>query len=154
MSLFWKLVTGNFKLSFLVTGNWKLFPLETDTKGVDNTIMEQQERDLNKPIRFVILGTSYTIKPTEDLTAEAINELIDYVKGLVESYLRKGFDKPRIPLLVAFHIADEKRRLQEEYELPLHRIVERLQFAIEEDTETHTQPATRNAEEAPDTEEE
>ncbi len=97
--------------------------------------MEQQEQDLNKPIRFVILGTPYTIKPTEELTSEAIDELIDYVKSLVESYLRRGFDEARVPLLVAFHIADEKRRLQEEYELPLHRMVERLQFAIEEDTE-------------------
>ena len=97
--------------------------------------MEQQELDLNKPMRFVILGTPYTIKPTEELTPEAITELIDYVKSLVESYLRKGFDEQRVPLLVAFHIADEKRRLQEKYELPLSRIVERLQFAIEDDTE-------------------
>ncbi|MCY3740423.1 MAG: hypothetical protein OXH00_05340 [Candidatus Poribacteria bacterium] len=97
--------------------------------------MEQQEQDLNKPIRFVILGTPYTIKPTEELTAEDIGKLVDQVKSLVESYLRRGFDEARVPLLVAFHIADEKRRLQEEYELPLHRIVERLQFAIEEDTE-------------------
>ena len=42
------------------------------------------------PIRFVILGTPYTIKPTEELTAEAINELVVYVKNLVESYLRKA----------------------------------------------------------------
>ena len=97
--------------------------------------MEQQDQDLNKPIRFVILGTPYTIKPTEELPSEAISELIDYVKSLVESYLRRGFDEARVPLLVAFHIADEKRRLQEEYELPLHRIVERLQFAIEEEAE-------------------
>ncbi|MCY3552021.1 MAG: cell division protein ZapA [Candidatus Poribacteria bacterium] len=97
--------------------------------------MEQQE---SKPIRFVILGTPYTIKPTEELTAEAINELVDYVKSLVESYLRKGFDEQRVPLLVAFHIADEKRRLQEKYELPLYRIVERLQFAIEDDTRAET----------------
>ena len=100
--------------------------------------MEQQDQDLNKPIRFVILGTPYTIKPTEELPSEAISELVDYVKSLVESYLRRGFDEARVPLLVAFHIADEKRRLQEEYELPLHRIVERLQFAIEEDTEPLT----------------
>jgi hypothetical protein len=92
----------------------------------------QQEQDF-MPIRFVILGTPYTIKPTEELTAEAINELVVYVKSLVESYLRKGFDEQRVPLLVAFHIADEKRRLQEKYELPLYRIVERLQFAIEEE---------------------
>ena len=108
--------------------------------------MEQQEQDLTKPIRFVILGTPYTIKPTEELTAEAISELVDYVKSLVESYLRKGFDEQRVPLLVAFHIADEKRRLQEEYELPLHRIVERLQFAIEEDTETQSPTFTDNME--------
>ena len=97
--------------------------------------MEQQE---SKPIRFVILGTPYTIKPTEELTEEAITELVDYVKSLVESYLRKGFDEHRVPLLVAFHIADEKRRLQEKYELPLYRIVERLQFAIEDDTKAET----------------
>ena len=94
----------------------------------------QQEQDF-MPIRFVILGTPYTIKPTEELTPEAINELVEYVKNLVESYLRKGFDEQRVPLLVAFHIADEKRRLQEKYELPLYRIVERLQFAIEEEME-------------------
>ena len=102
---------------------------------------EQQEHE-GKPIRFVILGTPYTIKPTEELTSEAIGELVDYVKALVESYLRKGFDEQRVPLLVAFHIADEKRRLQEKYELPLYRIVERLQFAIEEYTESGPPPLT------------
>ena len=95
----------------------------------------QQEQDF-MPIRFVILGTPYTIKPTEELTPEAIHELVEYVKNLVESYLRKGFDEQRVPLLVAFHIADEKHRLQEKYELPLYRIAERLQFAIEEETES------------------
>ena len=94
--------------------------------------MQEQEHDF-KPIRFVILGTPYTIKPTDELTTDNINELVEYVKSLVESYLRKGFDEQRVPLLVAFHIADEKRRLQEKYELPLYRIVERLQFAIEEE---------------------
>ena len=108
--------------------------------------VEQQEQEI-KPIRFVILGTPYTIKPTEELTAEAITELIDYVKSLVESYLRRGFDEARVPLLVAFHIADEKRRLQEEFELPLHRMVERLQFAIEEDTELGSLPVTEDTEE-------
>ena len=101
-------------------------------KGVDNDIMQDQTHDF-KPIRFVILGTPYTIRPTDDLTPDNINELVEYVKNLVEYYLRKGFDEQRIPLLVAFHIADEKRRLQEEYELPLHRMVEKLQFAIEEE---------------------
>ena len=99
--------------------------------------MEAYENDF-KPIRFVILGTPYTIKPNEELTAENINELVEYVKNLVDSYLRKGFDEQRVPLLVAFHIADEKRRLQDKYELPLHRIVERLQFAIEEDMPSET----------------
>jgi len=94
--------------------------------------MQEQEYNFN-PIRFVILGTPYTIKPTEDLTSDNINELVEYVKSLVESYLRKGFDEQRVPLLVAFHIADEKRRLQEKYELPLYRMVERLQFAIEDE---------------------
>ncbi len=109
--------------------------------------MEQQEQEF-KPIRFVILGTPYTIKPTEELTAEAIAELIEYVKSLVESYLRRGFDEARVPLLVAFHIADEKRRLQEKFELPLHRMVERLQFAIEEDPELEPPPVPEDAGEA------
>ncbi len=108
--------------------------------------MEQQEQEL-KPIRFVILGTPYTIKPTEELTSEAITELVDYVKNLVESYLRRGFDEARVPLLVAFHIADEKRRLQEEFELPLHRMVERLQFAIEDDIELESTPVREDTEE-------
>ena len=47
------------------------------------------------PIRFVILGTPYTIKPTEELTPEAIHELVESVKSLVESYIRKGFDEQR-----------------------------------------------------------
>lgn len=99
--------------------------------------MQEQEHDF-KPIRFVILGTPYTIKPTDELTTDNINELVEYVKSLVESYLRKGFDEQRVPLLVAFHIADEKRGLQEKYELPLHRMVERLQFAIEEEAPNDT----------------
>lgn len=116
-------------------------------KGVNNDIMEQQEHDLNKPIRFVILGTPYSIKPTEELSSEDIAELVEQVKNLVESYLRRGFDETRVPLLVAFHIADEKRRLQKEYELPLHRIVERLQFAIEEDMEPDEISFTADTEE-------
>ena len=99
--------------------------------------MEQQEQDFT-PIRFVILGTPYTIKPTEELTAEAIHELVEYVKSLVESYLRKGFDEQRVPLLVAFHIADEKRRLEDKYEAPLYRIAEKLQFGIEAEPEPQT----------------
>ena len=103
--------------------------------------MQEHENDF-KPIRFVILGTPYTIKPTEELTVDQINELVEYVKSLVESYLRKGFDEQRVPLLVAFHIADEKRRLQEKFELPLSRMVERLQFAIEEDAPFETSDNT------------
>lgn len=107
--------------------------------------MEQQEHDLNKPIRFVILGTPYTIKPTEELTSADIAELVEEVKNLVESYLRRGFDETRVPLLVAFHIADERRRLQEE----LRRIVERLQFAIEEDSEPDEISFVADTEEQP-----
>lgn len=105
--------------------------------------MQEHENDF-KPIRFVILGTPYTIKPTEELTADSINELVEYVKSLVESYLRKGFDEQRVPLLVAFHIADEKRRIQAEYELPLSRIVEKLQFAIDENAVLETSDETSN----------
>ncbi len=99
--------------------------------------MNQQEQDFT-PIRCVILGTPYIIKPTEELMPEAIHELVEHIKSLVESYIRRGFDEQRVPLLVAFHVADEKRRLQEKYESPLYRMVERLQSAIEEETEPET----------------
>ena len=125
---------GAFNID-IVEHSYTLIWFTKNTKGVENDIMQEHENDF-KPIRFVILGTPYTIKPTEELTVDDINELVEYVKSLVESYLRKGFDEQRVPLLVAFHIADEKRRLQEEYELPLSRIVERLQFAIEKDAPT------------------
>ena len=127
---------GTFNID-IVERSYNLIWFAKNTKGVDNDIMQEHENDF-KPIRFVILGTPYTIKPTEELTVDHINELVEYVKSLVESYLRKGFDEQRVPLLVAFHIADEKRRLQEEYELPLSRMVERLQFAIEEDAPFET----------------
>ena len=73
--------------------------------------MQQQEHEI-EPIRFVILGMPYTIKPTEDLTAKDIDQLVKSIKELVDSYSHKGYDERRIPLLVAFHIADEKRQLQ------------------------------------------
>ncbi len=91
--------------------------------------MQEQE---NQAIRFVILGTPYSIKPSDDLPREDIHELIEYVKGLVESYTQKGFDEQKIPLLVAFHVADEMRRLQHFYEAPLQQLVDKLQGAIEE----------------------
>ncbi len=93
--------------------------------------MQQKEQE-QQAIRFVILGVPYSIRPSEDLSAEDIHELIEYVKGLVSSYSQKGFDEQKIPLLVAFHIADELRRLQASYETPLHRLVEKLHVAIED----------------------
>ena len=131
---------GTFNID-IVERSYILIWFTKNTKGVDNDIMQEHENDF-KPIRFVILGTPYTIKPTEELTVDQINELVEYVKSLVESYLRKGFDEQRVPLLVAFHIADEKRRLQEKFELPLSRMVERLQFAIEEDAPFETSDNT------------
>ncbi len=77
--------------------------------------MQQQEHEV-EPIRVVILGMPYTILPTEDLTTQDINDLVKSIKELVDSYSQKGYDERRIPLLVAFHIADEKRRLQESHE--------------------------------------
>ena len=77
--------------------------------------MQQQEHEA-QPIRVVILGMPYTILPTEDLTAQDINDLVKSIKELVDSYSQKGYDERRIPLLVAFHIADEKRRLQESHD--------------------------------------
>lgn len=95
--------------------------------------MQHQEHEV-EPIRFVILGMPYTIRPTENLTVQDINDLVKSIKELVEFYSHKGYDERRIPLLIAFHIADENRQLQESYQLPLQRLVEKLQAVIEEDT--------------------
>lgn len=93
--------------------------------------MEEKGQE-QQSIRFVILGVPYSIRPSDDLSEDDIHELIDYVKGLVSSYSQKGYDEQKIPLLVAFHIADEMRRLQASYEAPLHRLVEKLHIAIED----------------------
>ena len=94
--------------------------------------MQEKEQQHQQAIRFVILGVPYSIRPSDDLSEDDILELIEYVKGLVNSYSQKGFDEQKIPLLVAFHIADELRRLQASYETPLYRLVEKLHIAIED----------------------
>ena len=94
--------------------------------------MQQKEQQPQQAIRFVILGVPYSIIPSEELSEDELHELIEYVKRLVNSYSQKGADEQQIPLLVALHIADEKRRLQASYEAPLHRLVEKLHIAIED----------------------
>ena len=85
----------------------------------------------NKAIRFVILGIPYSIKPTDELTAEDIDVLITYVKQRIERFTQKGYDHTRIPILVAFDIANELRELQKFYELPINRAIDKLKFVLE-----------------------
>ena len=85
----------------------------------------------NHNIRFVILGVSYSIRPTEELTAEDIEILVTYVKNRIENYTKKGYDQSRIPILVAFDIANELRELQKFYELPINRAIDKLKFVLE-----------------------
>lgn len=82
-------------------------------------------------IRFVILGIPYSIRPSEELSAEDIEILITYVKSRVESYTHKGYEESRIPMLVAFDIANELRELQKFYELPINRAIDKLKFVLE-----------------------
>ncbi len=82
-------------------------------------------------IRFVILGIPYSIKPSEELSAEDIDVLITYVKNRVDSYAKKRYDETRIPMLVAFDIANELRELQKFYELPINRAIDKLKFVLE-----------------------
>ncbi len=90
----------------------------------------QDDSDMST-IRFVILGIPYSIKPTEDLTAEDIDVLVTYVKSRIESFRQKGYDESRIPILVAFDIANELRVLQKFYELPINRAIDKLKFVLE-----------------------
>ncbi|MCE2402643.1 cell division protein ZapA [Candidatus Poribacteria bacterium] len=85
----------------------------------------------NKAIRFVILGIPYSIKPTDELTGEDIDVLVSYVKQRIERYMQKGYDQTRIPILVAFDIANELRELQKFYELPINRAIDKLKFVLE-----------------------
>ena len=104
---------------------------QTDTQDEQHTEEEKQSTEDGKSIRFVILGTPYSIRPTEELTAEDINILIVYVKQRVESFTQKGYDHTRIPMLVAFDIANELRELQKYYELPINRAIDKLKFVLE-----------------------
>ncbi len=104
---------------------------QTDTQDEQQTEEEGQSIEDGKSIRFVILGTPYSIRPTEELTAEDIDILITYVKQRIESFTQKGYDHTRIPILVAFDIANELRELQKYYELPINRAIDKLKFVLE-----------------------
>jgi hypothetical protein len=104
---------------------------QTDTQDEQQTEEENKATDENKAIRFVILGIPYSIKPTAELTAEDIDILVTYVKQRVESFTQRGYDHTRIPMLVAFDIANELRELQKYYELPINRAIDKLKFVLE-----------------------
>lgn len=107
----------------------------------EENLEENQEEQLNEvddgskqdaqAIRFVILGIPYSIRPSEDLTVDDIDVLVTYVKNRIESYSQKGYDETRIPMLVAFDIANELRELQKFYELPINRAIDKLKFVLE-----------------------
>lgn len=99
-----------------------------DEQKTEEEIKPAQE---NQAIRFVILGIPYSIKPTDELTAKDIDMLVTYVKNRIESYTQKGFDHTRIPILVAFDIANELRELQKFYELPINRAIDKLKIVLE-----------------------
>ena len=94
---------------------------------------ENQPEQVGQSIRFVILGTHYTIRPTDELTADDIDVLITYVRNRIDRYSQKGYDHTRIPILVAFDIANELRELQQFYELPINRAIDKLKFILEPD---------------------
>lgn len=104
---------------------------ETVDQEEQNKEEESQPTQVGNAIRFVILGIPYTIRPTDELTAEDIDVLIVYVKNRIERYSQKGYDHTRIPILVAFDIANELRELQQFYELPINRAIDKLKFVLE-----------------------
>jgi len=104
---------------------------QTDSQDEQQTEEEKQSIEDGKSIRFVILGTPYSIRPTEELTAEDIDILVTYVKQRIESFTQKGYDHTRIPILVAFDIANELRELQKYYELPINRAIDKLKIVLE-----------------------
>ena len=107
---------------------------EQQEEQVDEQHKEDEDNQSTQDaqsIRFVILGIPYSIKPTDELSAENIDVLISYVKNRVDSYAKKRFDETRIPMLVAFDIANELRELQKFYELPINRAIDKLKFVLE-----------------------
>ena len=102
-----------------------------DIQDEQKTEQGNQPAQESQAIRFVILGIPYSIKPSDELSAENIDILITYVKNRIESYTHKGYDETRIPILVAFDIANELRELQKFYELPINRAIDKLKFVLE-----------------------
>lgn len=105
-------------------------------KDEERTVGQVEEKEAgqqeeNTPIRFFILGIPYSIKPTDDLTADDIDTLVTYVKERIAGYSQKGHDEARIPMLVAFDIANELRELQQYYEMPINRAIDKLKFVLE-----------------------
>ena len=108
---------------------------QTDIQNEQQTEEEKQPNGEGKVIRFVILGIPYSIRPTEELTAEDIEILVAYVKQRIESFTQKGYDHTRVPVLAAFDIANELRDLQKYYELPINRAIDKLKFVLEPEPE-------------------
>ena len=107
---------------------------EQQNEEAKKPIQDNQDNQDNQgiqPIRFVILGIPYSIKPSDELSAEDIDILVTYVKNRIESYTKKRYDKSRIPILVAFDIANELQELQKFYELPINRAIDKLKFVLE-----------------------
>ena len=104
---------------------------EQQNEEAKKPIQDNQDNRGIQPIRFVILGIPYSIKPSDELSAEDIDILVTYVKNRIESYTKKGYDESRIPILVAFDIANELRELQKFYELPINRAIDKLKFVLE-----------------------
>ncbi len=107
---------------------------EQKEEHFDEQPKEEEDKESTQDvqaIRFVILGIPYSIKPSEELSAEDIDVLITYVKNRVDSYAKKRYDGTRIPMLVAFDIANELRELQKFYELPINRAIDKLKFVLE-----------------------
>ncbi len=105
---------------------------EQQEEQVDEQPKEDQQSTQDvQAIRFVVLGIPYSIKPSEELNADDIEVLISYVKNRVDSYAKKRYDESRIPMLVAFDIANELRELQKFYELPINRAIDKLKFVLE-----------------------
>jgi hypothetical protein len=106
---------------------------EQQEEQVDEQSKEEDKQSTQdvQAIRFVIMGIPYSIKPSDELSAEDIDVLISYVKSRVDSYAKKRYDETRIPMLVAFDIANELRELQKFYELPINRAIDKLKFVLE-----------------------
>jgi cell division protein ZapA (FtsZ GTPase activity inhibitor) len=83
------------------------------------------------PIKVDIFNSQYTIKPTENLSAEDIRELASYVDQMMQQVSKRGtHDKLSVAIMVALNIAAQMHEEQKRAAKSIRQLIDKLDTAL------------------------